>query len=715
MLKNLNLRNKILFPTLITVTVSLFLVSGLFISWMGSSAIKEAKLLALETAEHNAYKVKDFINPIMDQAKALAGVYEAAIKNDQMLSRDTFDRFQLGILERESTFLGIWTVFEPNALDGKDKEFQNSNKHHDESGRYEPYFFRTAGGGIDSRPCGNAENSLWYTVPRDTKKDYLTAPYSYDVDGKMILGIDSCIPIIVNGKFYGVTGIDYEVTAFVKLARSITPFETGQAYIVADDGQFVGHPADGMIGKKLTDGFGRAQADEISGAIKKGEIFQQNIAGNDGEYFRIFVPIPVTATQNWALGVDIPLNKVLADANTIFWRTIWISGGVIIALAAILFWLANSIASPLIKATDLADDIKRGNLSKRLQINSGDETGVLASALNEMADSLEKKAGLAKNIAANDLTGDVEVASTEDVLGLALKQMTKNLNDVLGAVRQSAVDVDSSSGQVSAASEALAQGATEQAASLEEISSSLAEMTSQTKENASNAAKANRMAGEVKGSAEKSWQDMSAMTKSMAEVSDVSGAIAKIIKVIDEIAFQTNLLALNAAVEAARAGQHGKGFAVVAEEVRNLASRSAKAAQETAILIEGSVVKVGNTSQLVNQAANSLEEVVSAIGNMAQLIGSIAEASEAQSSGLVEISEALHQVDTVTQQNTASAEETSAAAQELSSQASVLNNLISAFRFRQSQVDAPLAKIVPPAAREKTAKGRIGDDGGWPN
>ena len=104
--------------------------------------------------------------------------------------------------------------------------------------------------------------------------------------------------------------------------------------------------------------------------------------------------------------------------------------------------------------------------------------------------------------------------------------------------------------------------------------------------------------------------------------------------------------------------------------------------------------------------------MVSAIGNMAQLIGSIAEASEAQSSGLVEISEALHQVDTVTQQNTASAEETSAAAQELSSQASVLNNLISAFRFRQSQVEAPLAKIVPPAAWEKTAKGRIADDGG---
>ncbi len=682
MFARMNIRNKILLPILLVVTLSLLVVSGLFISWMSSSAITEAKQLARETAQHNAVRVKDFINPIMDQSRALAGVFEAAIRSGELPKRDVFDQYQLSILQREPAFLGIWSAFEPNGLDGKDAEHRNYNKRHGDKGRYDPYFFRTANGGIDSRPCSDEESNLWYTVPRDTKKDYLTAPYSYEVDGKLIVGIDSCIPIIVDGKFRGATGIDYEVTDFVKMARSITPFETGKAYIIADDGQFVGHPGDEMITKKLVDGFGAEQASAISAAIKAGRVFQQDITVADEDIFRVFVPIPVTKTQNWALGVDIPMAKVLASSTLVLWRTVWISLGVLVVLAIILYLLASSIASPLSKAKVLAETIGKGDLSQRLEVKSGDESGLLAQALNGMADNLERKAQLAKNIAANDLTDDVEVTSDRDVLGLALKHMSENLNKVLGAVRHSAVDVDASSGQVSAASEALAQGSTSQAASLEEISSSLTEITSQTKENAANAARANKMAGAVRGNAEQSQHDMDAMTSAMAEVSDASAAIAKIIKVIDEIAFQTNLLALNAAVEAARAGQHGKGFAVVAEEVRNLASRSAKAAQETAALIEGSVHKVGNTNQLVGQAAESLKGVVKGIDDMAKLIDSIAEASEVQSSGLVEINQALHLVDSVTQQNTASAEETSAAAHELSSQAATLNQLISVFRFR---------------------------------
>jgi len=160
MFKNLKLRTKILLPTLVVVALSLTLVSGLLVKWAGEAAVSEAKVLGRETAERYALDVQGFISPIMDQARAMAGIFEAAVKNDQVIDRDALDQYQLAILEREPSFLGIWTAFIPNGLDARDAEFANTSKMYDSSGRYMPYYFRT-NNGIDGHFC---DPPSWSTV-----------------------------------------------------------------------------------------------------------------------------------------------------------------------------------------------------------------------------------------------------------------------------------------------------------------------------------------------------------------------------------------------------------------------------------------------------------------------------------------------------------------------------------------------------------------------
>ncbi|MDD2236893.1 MAG: methyl-accepting chemotaxis protein, partial [Kiritimatiellae bacterium] len=273
-------------------------------------------------------------------------------------------------------------------------------------------------------------------------------------------------------------------------------------------------------------------------------------------------------------------------------------------------------------------------------------------------------------------------------INVNLENSRNNLNDALTQVAEAVMQVNTGAEQISDASQSLSQGATEQASSLEEITSSLAEIASQTKTNAENANQANSLADTVRQASEKGSGQMAQMVESMESINASSAQIAKIIKVIDDIAFQTNLLALNAAVEAARAGRHGKGFAVVADEVRNLAGRSAKAAKETAELIESSGAKTQAGMEVATSTADSFQEILSGIVKTNDLVGEIAAASNEQAQGVSQINIGLSQVDQVTQQNTANAEETASAAEELSSQATHLQGLVAKFKLRNQTVGA---------------------------
>ncbi|MEN6437873.1 MAG: methyl-accepting chemotaxis protein [Syntrophobacter sp.] len=263
------------------------------------------------------------------------------------------------------------------------------------------------------------------------------------------------------------------------------------------------------------------------------------------------------------------------------------------------------------------------------------------------------------------------------VIGVCLAlSITRPINRIVRGLSEASCQVAAASGQLAGSSQQLAEGASEQAASIEETSSSLEEMSSMTRQNADHANQANLLmskTGKVVGEANTS---MCQLTASMKDISTASEETFKIIKTIDEIAFQTNLLALNAAVEAARAGDAGAGFAVVADEVRNLAMRAAEAARNTACLIEGTVKKIGEGSDVVQKTGAEFSNVSENSARMGELVAEITAASNEQSQGIEQINKAVSEMDRIVQQNAANAEESASAAEEMNAQAEQMKRYV---------------------------------------
>lgn len=263
------------------------------------------------------------------------------------------------------------------------------------------------------------------------------------------------------------------------------------------------------------------------------------------------------------------------------------------------------------------------------------------------------------------------------VLGFLIsRSISGNLREIIESLNSGAEQVNASSEQLSGASQELSESASEQAAGLEETTSSLEEMATQTKQTAENANQAELAVKETEPRVAKGVEAMERMTKAMGDIQEASEATSKILKTIDDIAFQTNLLALNAAVEAARAGEAGKGFAVVAEEVRNLAQRSAQAAQDTSELIEKSHTSSERGSKVAKEVSENLNLIKDSVSQVGTLVLEISAAGKEQATGISEINSVMTEMDKVVQQNASSSEESASAAEELSSQANELKQVV---------------------------------------
>jgi len=290
---------------------------------------------------------------------------------------------------------------------------------------------------------------------------------------------------------------------------------------------------------------------------------------------------------------------------------------------------------------------------------------------------------IAETVAAGDLSSQVEVRGSDETAQLlaALKRMNDNLAGVVASVRSGSDNIATGSNEISIGNQNLSQRTEEQASNLQQTAASMEQITATVRNNADTARQAAALAGSTSEAAVRGGTAVGQVVSTMGEITQASNKISDIIGVIDGIAFQTNILALNAAVEAARAGEHGRGFAVVAAEVRMLAQRSAVAAKEIKTLIQSSAERVEAGSRQAGDAGRTMDEIVAQVQRVTLLIGEISGATDEQTTGIGQVSDAVTQLDEVTQQNAALVEESAAAAESLKVQAQRLVEAVAVFRL----------------------------------
>ncbi len=368
-----------------------------------------------------------------------------------------------------------------------------------------------------------------------------------------------------------------------------------------------------------------------------------------------------------------------------------VSAAALMLTVVMALYITGNLTRPIKEIEIAANKMAEGNLDAEVNYTSKDELGSLSSSIRTLIHTLQNIIGDVSFLLSEMSNGNFVISSKDpnqyvgDFNGilLSMRKLRDDLNGTLSQINRSADQVSLTSDQVSSGAQALSQGAAEQAFSIEKLAATINDISFQVKENAQSAQQGNQLVAYAGDKIEESNRQMQELITAMAEISEKSGQIKKIIKTIEDIAFQTNILALNAAVEAARAGEAGKGFSAVAQEVRNLADMSAKSSKSTSSLITGSIHAVERVTKLATEAAHTLVEVVTSAKQIVDVVNNVSRASNEQADSIALVTQGIDQISGVVQMNSATAEESAAASEELSGQAQMLKNLVDQFNLIQ--------------------------------
>jgi len=557
----------------------------------------------------------------------------AAMKSQGMVDRSVFDEMLRSLLEKNGDLIGTWTGWEPNALDGRDSEFVNSAGH-DATGRYVAYWNRPSDtlvreALVDYEKPGAGN---YYVLPKQLNRSVAIEPYLYPVGGKEVLLSSVSVPIVLDGKLVGVSGVDLSLDSLNLSMQQIKPFGTGFVSLVSTGGVAVTHPNADAIGKPLAD-VDAPSAAAAKQAIETKDSVTVDGIGADGQPWR-FLATPIAAGNTadfWALVVAVPVATLDATVAQTRMTMFALSGACILVVAGLLFLALRALVGrPLVTLASSFDRMAAGDFDTDIpEAARADEIGAIGKAVLRVRDSLQEKARREAE----------EKASREAVLAEERKGEMRRLADAFQQAVGGIVDtVSSTARQLEGAAVSL----TETAESTQQLSTGVAAASAQTSANVEGVAAASEqlastvteisrqvqesttIASQAVGQAARTNDQVNALSESADRIGDV-------INLISTIAGQTNLLALNATIEAARAGDAGKGFAVVAQEVKALAAQTAKATHEIASQIAG-------MQSATSEAVGAIREITSTINKISEISGAIAAAVEQQGVTTQEIS-----------------------------------------------------------------------------
>ncbi len=692
-LRNLKIVWKIALPTILVVLFGVVFAAGMIFDRSRSIQIRSAMEYAETLAKAHSKDIQAKIEVPMDAARTIAQIMQSYEKLDPKTRRSTFDTVLKSVLESNPDFLGVWSCWEPGALDGADSEHKNAPGS-DATGRFIPYWNR-GGASIALEPLVDYEKSGagdYYQIPLKTGQETIINPYFYLVGGKDVLITSVAVPVIKNGRVLGVAGIDIAIHQLQNEVAKIRPFGTGVAAIFSNNGTIAAHFDPARVGKQMRESERDMLGEETSSlaaSVEAGRghsftIYSEKV-GSD--LFIVSTPITFGTSQTpWSFIIGVPMDQVMKPVREIFAYVSGIGALVCVLLVGTIIFIARQISRPIVRTSLLIKDLSEGDgdLTKRLPIDSKDEIGEMSIHLNAFMDKLHVLIGSIKESA------HVVAASAEQFSAVST-QIAKNADEMSaqsGVAASAAQKAKSGIEAIASESSRMAESAGAVAAAIEEMNASIGEVSR-------NCTEESRIAREAESEALKT-QSL------MAQLGQSAEQIGKVVSLISGIASQTNLLALNATIESATAGDAGRGFAVVAAEIKKLARQTAEATgkidtqisdmqscTQTSIHAIGQMSSViGKISSISQSVASAVEEQSVTTSEIAQVVGTIfgstkdlAKNAELSASSSQIVSHNVQTVTTAASEVAGGASETEVSAKDLAKMAEQLQSLVGRFKL----------------------------------